>query len=114
MNLKPMTASETYSVMTLKDGNMHVLPGNRTEYADSPDIVPGSFRTIGVIGIIRWIDEQGLNDMDYMESGKVLREWCNEYNGYYFSAPREEFFVSRGIREAAKAGNDIVIVEDLS
>ena len=54
------------------------------------------------------------NWVDYETSGKALMAWCEKNNSHYYADGSEDFFMFKAVREAIEAGNDTVVVEDLS
>ena len=59
-------------------------------------------------------DYWGNWDIDYDTSRAAVIAWCKKHNSYYYSAARENFKMFIALREAIEAGNDTVVVEDLS
>jgi len=52
--------------------------------------------------------------LDWETRSKILMDWCEKFNVSYYAAPREEFFIGRGIDQALMDHNAFVVVEDLS
>lgn len=54
-------------------------------------------------------------EIDYMEGGRLLRKWSENVGGaYFYSRPKEDFFIDEAIVLARAAGKRIVVVENLS
>ena len=56
----------------------------------------------------------GHHNVDYMTAALLLRKWCDENDSHYYAASREDFSITRAIREAIVEGKSCVVVEDLS
>lgn len=80
-----------------------------------------SFDTIDDVDLVSMTDwliqvfgEPGWRTADYQESGRLLKDWC-EYNmATYYARPSEDFHISEAVHIAKEAGNQIVVLEDLS
>ena len=55
----------------------------------------------------------GHYNVDYMTSGLATKKWCDENDSHYYAAPREDFSIMAGIREAIANRKSCVVVEDL-
>ena len=73
---------------------------------------------VKTVNICDWLDHTYSTDWskhpDYETSGKALMAWCEKNNSHYYAADREDFQMFKAVREAIEAGNDTVVVEDLS
>lgn len=59
-------------------------------------------------------DYLDLWNVEYFESGKIIKEFCERNNLDYYARPRESFWISDAV-EIAKSNNRYgVIVEDMS
>lgn len=73
--------------------------------------------TVQVINICTLIDEIFGEDWwkeGYQEINPVIMQWAKDNDVHYYAAPREDFFLWRGVRQAWEAGKTAVLVEDLS
>ncbi len=67
---------------------------------------------IGVCDVLDLVDPEG--EAEYMESGRLIREWCAANDAITYSAPRENFSDWTAADMAREAGVSRVVCEDLS
>lgn len=76
-----------------------------------------TFQMIGgtfVYNVCDLIDYLELNDVEYFESGKIIKEFALRYNLSIYSAPRNIFSLYDAVELVKEEKTAGVIVEDLS
>lgn len=58
-----------------------------------------------------WLSSPSL---EYARSGIMMKEWAKDNNAFYYAKPHEDFSTYEAIRLAKKAGNKVVILDDMS
>ena len=61
-------------------------------------------------------DAAGIDPFDAYSDEGIARfvEWCSENNAYYYSKPRESFFIPQAFAECIAAGKFLLVLDDLS
>ena len=85
----------------------------------SMDISDATVRVLGICDVIDalvpgYYSNRIWTKMLYSEMNEILMKWAEKWEVSYYTAPREEFFISKGVELALHEGNSFVIVEDLS
>ena len=87
-------------------------------YDGTIDGVPyKKYGDIAVVNIVDLLDKlesymQEVNDYD--EDSKLMKQWAEQHNAYYYAKPKDMFFMTEAIDETKKNGKNVVIVEDMS
>lgn len=53
-------------------------------------------------------------DFDYVKFSIITRQWAKDNNAFYYGRPREDFNIYTAKRLAEKAGQSIIILDDMS
>jgi hypothetical protein len=81
--------------------------------------IMNTIQGIKIINICDW-DEEMYGDVPYWsdiswdKQIKDMKKWCAENDAVYYGAPKEDFFIWKGIDYAKAQGKSCVVVEDLS
>ena len=73
---------------------------------------PENIRVVSICEVMETINPG--DTIPYMETGPLLKKWCEENDAVYYAAPRESFFEWKGVEKALAAGKSTVVVEDMS
>jgi hypothetical protein len=58
--------------------------------------------------------QQDMWEPDYAETGAVLKHFAEQVGCSYYAAPKEDFFIFKGVAQAQAEGKKYVIVENMS
>lgn len=67
---------------------------------------------VNISDVLNEIDPE--NNIDYLNSGSLIRKWADDHNATYYAAPSESFSTHKAVDKAIAEGKTAVIVEDLS
>lgn len=104
-----------YGICTCEEDEARIEQQNREYQAQFAGVPEEVYRQVRVIGICSWLQERGLMDIPYDDACKILVQFLNDNQEYYYwAAEHTECFEFLAQREAAFYGKTIVIMEDLS
>ena len=52
--------------------------------------------------------------VSYKEETEAIKKWIADNDATYYAAPKEDFFIWKGIEKAKAEGKKIVVVENMS
>jgi len=53
-------------------------------------------------------------DVEYAETGAVLKHFSEQIGCSYYAAPKEDFYIFKGVAQAQAEGKQYVVVENMS
>ena len=99
-------------MITHKIDNSHTVGG--VKYILHSEDGVHMVKVVNIIDLLNRLYPHGHFGVDGYGERHSVKKWCDKNDSHYYAHPREDFSITRAIREAIVEGKSCVVVEDLS
>ena len=99
-------------MITHKVDNSHTVGG--AKYILHSEDGVHMVKVVNIWNLLDCLYPHGHFGVDGYGERHSVKKWCDKNDSHYYEHPREDFSITRAVREAIVEGKSCVVVEDLS